>query len=74
MPQSRLAKFHHAHRRYWEKVEASLRDQYHREPEVAAEWATDEEHKLEDLHGEPVIPGIPPERTAQEIFMERIEI
>lgn len=74
MPQSRLAKFHHAYDRYWGKVEASLRDQYHRDADTAGEWAHDEQQKLEDEHGRPIIPDNPPERMAQEIFMERIEI
>jgi hypothetical protein len=72
--QSRLDKFHHAHRRYWEAVEKSLIEQYHRDDETASEWAIDKAHALREENGKPTIPDEPPERMAQEIFMERIDV
>lgn len=74
MPQSRLSKFGQAHRQYWGQVEAALRDKYHRDPDTAMRWATDEKNKLEAEQGCPIIPDTSPARLAQEIFMERIEI
>lgn len=74
MTQSRLDKFHHAHRRYWEAVELSLAKDYHREKQTAMDWTTDKMLALEDENGKPTIPDEPPERMAQEIFMERIDV
>jgi hypothetical protein len=74
MTQSRLTKFHHAHRRYWEAVRLSLGKDYHRDDDTAANWACDKMLALEDENGKPTIPDEPPERMAQEIFMERIDV
>jgi hypothetical protein len=69
--QSKLTKFHHAYDRYWNAVEKALVDQYHRDDDTAIDWAIDKRLDLEDEHGDLVIPATPPERMAQEIFMER---
>lgn len=71
--QSRLTKFHHAHKSYWDKVGRALVEQYHRNAETAQEWAMDKSQALEDEHGRDTIPPTPPERMAQEIFMERCD-
>jgi hypothetical protein len=54
---------------YWNAVEKSLIEQYYRDPETAARWTHGEIEK----HGVN-IPDTPPERMAQEIFMERIDV
>ena len=74
MSQSKLAKFHHAHRTYWQKVERYLIEHYHRDEETASDWATDKMISLEEEHNKPVIPDTSPERMAQEVFMERIDV
>jgi hypothetical protein len=72
--QSKLTKFHHAYDRYWEKVERALAVQYHRPEGQASDWVADKMQQLsEEGTGDPVIPSDPPERMAQEIFMERAE-
>jgi hypothetical protein len=74
VPQSRLDKFHHAHRRYWEAVGTALIEQYHRDPDTASDWACDKMIALDEENGKPTIPDEKPERMAQEIFMERIDV
>lgn len=74
MTQSRLDKFIHAHRTYWERVARALVQDYHRDEDTAADWATDKMLALEDENGKPTIPDESPERMAQEIFMERIDV
>jgi hypothetical protein len=74
MTQSRLTKFHHAHRRYWAAVELSLIRDYHRDEITAVDWLIDKMLALEAETGKPTIPDEPPERMAQEIFMERIDV
>lgn len=71
--QSKLTKFHHAYDRYWDAVEKALIEQYHRDADTAMDWAIDKRHALEIEHGGEYIPADPPERMAQEIFMERAE-
>lgn len=71
--QSKLTKFGHAHRAYWAAVERALVDQYHRDEDVAADWVADEQRKLGIEHGRDIIPDTPPDRMAQEIFMERAQ-
>lgn len=74
MPQTRLTKFQHAYRRYWEAVERSLVEQYHRDAETASDWALDKALALEEENEGLRIPAEPAERMAQEIFMERIDV
>lgn len=74
MTQSRLDKFHHAYRRYWEAVEKALVEQYHRDAETASDWTSDKMIALDEENGKPIISAEKPERMAQEIFMERIDV
>lgn len=72
--QSRFDKFHHAHGRYWKAVQRALVEQYHRDIETASDWAADKILALDEENGKPTIPDERPERMAQEIFMERIDV
>lgn len=71
--QSKQAKFRHAHDAYWDAVERALVEQYHRDEESAQEWMLDKQEALEDEAGQEFVPNTPPDRMAQEIFMERAQ-
>lgn len=71
--QSKLTKFQHAYRTYWDAAERALVEQYHRDEGTAMDWAQDKTDALEDEAGRQVIPDTPAERMAQEIFMERCD-